>query len=332
MTALAVAFTRERAEREPFSRRQRAILTCVAAALCLAIASALASPHRDIALDGVRTMLLMAVLPVLCAIVPNAWQAVTTGYLVGAGVNAIVAIAQGFGVETFDYITQPLPGRTNVSALIGNTGLLGLVIAFAALILADRLDLRRPRTWIALAAIVIGLLAIGSKTPVAVLACGIMARIGARRLLLSTAVLFFLFAANGKTLREEIDDRLLSYRLGAWKAAAMMAGERPLLGFGPNTYAAEYARHADPELANPALVGSYAEAHNDWLQAAAEIGIPAAALLLVASVLLIRNARDPLVVSMLVAGAVSALSWFPLQRPETAIVLLAACGHAWRQR
>jgi hypothetical protein len=125
-----------------------------------------------------------------------------------------------------------------------------------------------------------------------------------------------------------------------------MAVERPLLGWGPGSFRGEYAPHAiaaelrwDARLANPLLTGSYAEAHNEPLQVAAELGVPALLLLLAALGLAVwplvrapggRGAERAAVLATLAAGAVAALAWFPLQRPATAILLAAALGRAWR--
>jgi len=329
VTAIAAAFGAGRQDptRGKGTRVQRGIAFCAGAAMLLALASAFLSPHREVAVDGVRTMLLFAAFPILCALEPRAWRAVTTGYLLGAAVNLVVAVAQALGVQLFTYRT--VGGWNQVSALVGNTGVLAMVIAFAALILAHRLGLQRPRTWLMLAA-TLALLVVGrSITAVLILICGVMVQFLSRRLLLSAAVLLFTFAATDALHRF---DRLLSYRMGAWQAAMAMSLERPLLGYGPNTYGSEYASHVDPAWVNPELPGSYVEAHNDWVQAAAEIGIPATLLFLIAAGLLFWNARrDPLLLSVLTGGALAALTWFPLQRPETAILLLAAAGHAWRQ-
>ena len=127
-----------------------------------------------------------------------------------------------------------------------------------------------------------------------------------------------------------------------------MARERPLAGFGPGTFPAEYVPHrlsaeirARRRFLSPMLTTSYGEAHNDYLQAASDAGIPVALLALAAAgCLLVACARgirvresepEPAVLlAVLVAGAVAALTWFPLQRPITAVPLLLAAGRAWR--
>lgn len=146
-------------------------------------------------------------------------------------------------------------------------------------------------------------------------------------------------------------DRLVTYRLGAWAAAVEMTRERPWTGFGPGTYGAELVPHrlrAEIEtrrrMANPLLTSAYGEAHCDYLQFFAEAGIPAGVALLGAVILLLRgllraSRRLPagpdrneavLLLAFLGAGAVAALTWFPMQRPLTAVPLLLAAGRAWR--
>ena len=145
-------------------------------------------------------------------------------------------------------------------------------------------------------------------------------------------------------------DRLVTYRSGAWAAARAMAAERPILGWGPGTFGPEFVPHrltaeirARRRHLNPLVTSSYAEAHSDYLQPFAEGGViggsaavASAALLLVLLFRAIRRIEGArrteavLLAAMLVAGATAALTWFPLQRPITALPLLLAAGRAWR--
>jgi O-antigen ligase len=132
-----------------------------------------------------------------------------------------------------------------------------------------------------------------------------------------------------------------------------MARDRPLTGFGPGTFQAEFVSHRlraeiamKRRLVNPLATSSYSEAHCDYLQPFAEAGIPAgllalssAALLLAALARRVRTAipEDPAVraeivvlLALLAAGATAALTWFPLQRPITSVPLLLAAGRGWR--
>ena len=158
-------------------------------------------------------------------------------------------------------------------------------------------------------------------------------------------------AETVSALRDRDWDRLFTYRLGAWSAAVEMARERPWAGFGPGTFGAEFAPHRlraeialRAKLVNPLVTSSYGEAHCDYLQPFAEEGVPAGAAVLATVVLLFwglvraTRRRDPMaaraetvfLLAFLGAGAVAALTWFPLQRPISAVPLLLAAGRAWK--
>jgi O-antigen ligase len=139
-----------------------------------------------------------------------------------------------------------------------------------------------------------------------------------------------------------------SYRLVPWAAASEMFLARPLLGWGPGTFATEFVPHLvraevrwRTRLVHPFLVGSYAEAHSDYLQSLAEMGAAAVLFALIAAGITMyscaRSLAKPdaraelsLPISIAVAGAIAALTWLPLQQPATALLLLAAFGRAWR--
>lgn len=60
----------------------------------------------------------------------------------------------------------------------------------------------------------------------------------------------------------------MEFRLYTWKATAGMAEERPVFGYGPGTFEVAFAGHA--------IAGYTRLAHSNYLQAAAESGLPAA--------------------------------------------------------
>src|SRR5262249_41308988 len=153
-----------------------------------------------------------------------------------------------------------------------------------------------------------------------------------------------------QAMRDGDWDRLLTYRLGPWGAALEMVRARPLRGWGPGAFGAEFVPHRlaaevrfRTRLVNPFLAGAYVEAHSDYLQGLAELGIPTALAAMAAAAIVLgglaraawrREHPDRpeaiLLLALLVAGAAAALTWFPLERPITAVPLLLAAGPAGR--
>ena len=344
------------------------------AAGAIALAAAIVSPHRDLALDTSRTALLSALLLPLGAsrVLEKRKTLLLTAFLAIAAANAVVSVLQARKIyQPFALVSQGT--RDATGAFVGNPGSLALALtlaAVAAIGLALFSARALPRIVGAAAAVVFvgGLLVNRNLTSWSALVAGtailLLARFG-RRAAAPIALLVLLAGAGVLTYRpmrqrarEAVSairakdwDRLVTYRLGAWAAAIEMTKERAWIGFGPGTYGAELVPHrlraeieARKRLANPLVTSSYAEAHCDYLQFFAEAGIPAGLLLLAAVYLLFRgllgvSRRLPpgrarteavLLLSFLGAGAVAALTWFPLQRPLTAIPLLLAAGRAWR--
>ncbi len=148
-------------------------------------------------------------------------------------------------------------------------------------------------------------------------------------------------------------EQATTYRIGAWAAAWQMIEARPWTGHGPGSYALQSQRYRfvaertlQVRLRPPPTATAYANAHQDYLQLAAECGVPAliAALLAIGTLLhgllacveaAAREGRRDVealgLLAILVAGAVAALAWFPLQIPLTALILLLAAGRAWRR-
>lgn len=358
--------------RLPATRRGRWALGTVAAALGLALLSAALAPRPAVAFDTLRTIVLFAAAAVVAAaprLSRTVWRAVAAGFVAGAAANAAASLLQGAGALDLFAVVQE-GGRGAASAWIGNTGVLGLAAALGAVLVVPMVVRgRSPARRVGAAALVLVLaaaaVAVQSVTGVLALGAGALAALlalvpgrrrrwlaaGAAALVLAGAAAAWILVVRpgGRSL-----DALLSYRFGPWAAAAEMALDRPALGWGAGSFEGEFAPHlVDAELrwrrrlANPVLAGSYAEAHNEALQAAAELGIPAALLLLAAAGLVVAplvrpgggEARqgDPgllgeraAVLGTLAAGAVAALAWFPLQRPATALLLLVALGRAWR--
>lgn len=350
IAAAIVAFAFTRIERGPAAKRDRALIAVMLAAAFIVI-SALVSPRRAIALDSLRVVFLFAAVAILCALVPRAWNAIAFGFVAGAAVNAALSILQG--LRWFEPIPYATP-ESSTSALIGNTGLLSLVCAFAALLIVPPI-VRERRIWlIALfALLVVAMVVNRGLTAFAALVVGIAAiavrtttrpRVRYAVVAASIACTLAMLAAGAVRSDTTNWNRLLRWRPGAWLAGVEMFLDRPLTGFGPGTYASEFAPHITAAearwrvpLANAdtVMTGAYAEAHNDYVQSLAELGGPATLLLLFAAILSVAglprgDEESTTLWSIVVAGGVTALLWFPFLRPPTALLLLGAFGRAWR--
>jgi len=102
----------------------------------------------------------------------------------------------------------------------------------------------------------------------------------------TTALFPPLRAATWDALPLSSYQQVTTYRVGPWIAAVDMAAERPLSGYGPGTFAAEMQTHQfaaeirlHERLGQP-TGASFVRAHQDYLQLAAEAGIPALLLFL----------------------------------------------------
>lgn len=112
-------------------------------------------------------------------------------------------------------------------------------------------------------------------------------------------------------------------RVLMWKTAAHMAASRPLAGVGLGLFTAEYpcAQQAVAKTGDAGLGTNAVYAHNDYLEVAAELGIPAAALLVAVLVGMFLWNRGGYMAWAARAGlaalAVEALVSFPLHVAPT---------------
>jgi len=366
---------RERSPSEAWrdlSPAARIALLAAAGALAWAALSTILSPRRAASLDSLRALALYALLLPLGASrsFEKGRGLLAAVFLSGAAVNAAVSLLQSVGVELFRLET--FGSRNETGAYAGNVGYLALSLSLAAVlsigvVLAVRRPLTRAVTAAALLLFLAGLLVNRNLTALLAAAAGgavlLAARFGRRSIapiagaLVALALAVGLYAPLRQRAAETVRaarsgdwDRLLTYRAGAWAAAFEMARERPLAGFGPGTYAAEFVPHrlraeiaARRRFVNPLLTSSYSEAHCEYLQALAETGLLGGLAAIAAAAALLtglgRVARDgngraaaeaALLLAFLAAGAAAALTWFPLQRPISAVPLLLAAGRGWR--
>jgi O-antigen ligase len=144
-------------------------------------------------------------------------------------------------------------------------------------------------------------------------------------------------------------EKVSTYRVGAWVAAVEMITDRPWLGHGLGSYANDGLRHRlnaeirlKTRLEQP-LGSTFTQAHQEALQLAAEVGLPAILAVITALGLtltqLMRLKLNPstppaeqleagLLFTALTAGCIMSLAWFPWQIPFTSLLLLITLGRA----
>jgi O-antigen ligase len=379
VAALALLFAPTCTARGPWPATARwAAIAGSALVIWVAIAT-LQADAMAAAFDQSRWMLLLAMVVVVGA--SPVLNCPARSWLAGAASFGVVGNALLSGVQTMgfgpDFTVAGTGGRFDTGALLGNEGYVALACALlgaaasAVLWTASSLRVRA----VAIAAIGLSLVVmVINQQRTSLLAWAIAAMVVVlalhrpnvlRRLALGAASVGLLATLllvspwrpmSGPALldRAEIErlEQLTTFRVGAWAAAAHMIETRPGFGHGPASFAAQSQIHRQAvesawrqRLNVPSTATVFAQAHQEYLQLAAECGIPAflalAVLMLALGEGLLRivaDARSPamarrealVLLAILAAGAVSALAWFPMQIPFTALILLWAAGRAWR--
>jgi O-antigen ligase len=376
LAAVAAAASARRPLRSPVATLRslplslRVALLAVAAGLAWFALAAVASPRRAVSIDALRVVALtLLAVPLGASRAFERGRAILAGaFLAVTAANAAISVLQARGVRLF--LLQTFGTRNETGALAGNVGYLAITVALAAILALGLAFGARssPVRWLCGAAVLVFVAALvvnRNLTALVSLLAGVIAllvvRFGRRSIgpLAAAAALLGIAVLAAPPLRgRAVDafaavrdgdwDRLTTYRTGAWAAAVEMARERPVLGWGPGTYAAEFVPHrlsadlrAQRRHVNPLVTSSYSEAHCDYLQAFAEAGAPGGLVVLVAvgalGAALVRRAREDrsdaetaILIGFLLAGGIAALTWFPFQRPISAVPLLLAAGRAAR--
>lgn len=369
LAALGLARDARLPDWQGWSRGARVIAASLALLVLWLLLATIVSPQAELAWPALRRCLLFLLLiPIGASRVFDGREGrVLFGVFVLACVsNALISLAQFAGLG-LPFAVAQIGGRFETGALLGNEGYVALACALlgaaaGALVACAT----RPRTRVlgigllvvAIATIAANRQATSAAALLVAAAVVVAVRCGATRvativlaaiaLVAISAAVPTLRAASWQRLPLAVDDyqRLTTYRLGAWVAALDMAATRPWTGYGPGTFGAEQQTHRFAvEIATRTRYvqpygATFVQAHEDYLQLAAEAGWPALTCALVALVTMLRGllrlARAPadieraVLLGLLVTGAVAALAWFPLQIPLTASVLLLAAGRAWR--
>ena len=354
---------------------RRAAFYLFLAALSGSLIAALASPRRAVSLDAMRVLVLFGLLVPLGAsrcLEGGRSRLLLAVFLAVSAINGVASILQALGVFE-PFAVESIAGRVSSVGFVGNEGYLALLMALAAVatlgiaLLASRTSIRAA-AWGALVLFVLALALTRDVTGWIALLVGALpfARaplVNRRSRAWAAAALLALIAAvmampalrgRVKNLVRKAEtgewDQLLSYRLVPWAAAVEMVRERPLLGYGPGSFAAEFVPNRlraeifwGRRLVNPHLNSFYAQAHCEYLQALAEAGIPAGlaadaafAMLLIGLVRSLGRVPEPIraethvVAAILLAGSIAALGWSPLQEPALAVPMLLAAGRGWR--
>lgn len=330
----------------------------------------IASAQPEIAWPALRRLLLIGLLlPIGASTLLDGalGRRLLVVFLIACTINAVLSLLQATGVDLPLRVSQ-IGGRFPTGALLGNEGYVALACSLMAAACTAIMVSDVPRK-IRIAAALLTLLAIvaiavnrqATSAIAMMIAFGVIAAVRWRArwlvALLGVAVLIGATTALVPPLRVvtwavapiggvEGYQRITTYRLGAWVAALDMIAARPLTGYGPGTFAGEVQRHrlaAEIRLRERFVQptgATFVYAHQEYLQLAADAGIPAllffagAAILLVVCLVRDRQLRDwperLVLLAILITGMVAALAWFPMQIPFTAATLLLTAGRAWR--
>jgi putative inorganic carbon (hco3(-)) transporter len=259
----------------------------------------------------------------------------------GATACAVVAVMQWIGADPLAWFGWQLPVtgasvRMRVYGTLGNPNFVGVLMAMSLPITAAvHREVSTPR-WrrvieVALAAQAAALVATGSRGAVLGLGAAMMTYAWlrwSRRVRLAAGGLLVFAAVAVVVSPARPLDTTAAGRLHLWRIVGPYAFDAPLVGQGPGAVPErfpDWQRHAAREgLRDRRFAGLTDHAHNDYIEALIERGVPGVLTLLVplglVGVAAWRSARptSPVMAgacAAVTAGAACALVDFPLARP-----------------
>jgi O-antigen ligase len=346
---------------------RRAALGLLLVGLLGALVCALSSRRPGQSLDALRSAaFLMLALPVgTSGAIARHRGKLLAVFFFGAAANAVLVLLAAFKI----YSPVTVEGEFETAALgglIGNPGHLGIALSLAAVTALAGLSAPGVVLRVGAGALILlcaaGMLATQTLTGLISAAAGIAAfalfryrrrawpflagAILLASLTLLVAPVRWRLGRMTEAIRQGDWNKALTARGAPWLAAAEMIRQHPLLGIGPGNFGSEFIpARLDAEarfhrhLVLPGMrTNSFSQAHNDYLDIAAAIGIPLSACVAAAFLVLLvglakRSPADPeaaVVAAVLSTGAVAALSWFPFQIVTSGLWLLLAAGRGFR--
>ena len=368
LAAAAVAAIFARIRRDGFRLPRPALPALLfAAGLAGAVVAAAASARRGQSFDALRSAaLVLLALPVGSSAAYGLHRRKIVAVLgAAAAANGVLVLLSAARLWA-PFAVNVRSDRSGLGGLVGNAGFAGVSLAIAAVAILPFAVARgraRPFAIAASGIAAAGVVATRSLSGIAVVAAGaavyaaLTAGRRARKALGIGAAAAVLVVAAYSPLRNRGIQLLSAARRGEWNAAVTarlapwlaareMIRAHPWVGIGPGVFRSEYipARIAAENRTRRRLVlwgmptNSFAQAHNDYLDLLAAIGIPAGACVLAAAAMLglrlSKRARADeaaaSAVSLLAAGAVAAFAWFPFQILPAAVWLLFEAGRGYR--
>jgi len=221
---------------------------------------------------------------------------------VGLLIVSSYAIAQALGLDVMTH--RATLDVTRARSTLGNSSNLGVYLLLALPFALERMRAEAVRAWRA-TAIVAGAVGavvlvmtlsrgawLGALAALAVLAAFALARasrgvqvrvaaVAAAVVAVSLVVTMFVPAVQQRVDSASPTRGTGRWRLVAWETGLHMAADRPLLGWGPNSFRFVYPSYRTEKAWDvPFSIGEVADAHNVLVNTAASFGFPALAALL----------------------------------------------------